>query len=169
LSISYKWTKKAVEAYKKKELAAIALMLKTEASLIANEELKIKVAVVIGSHLADSRNYFKQPHKLRQNLKEIYFWIKIIQETLHYGVEYETELHQVLDDFGHWQDLQVLETRIKHFRKDFLPKSFQEYESVKTLETDVKEKKENLLKATLNKTDRLLTKVEAAKKEKSEA
>jgi hypothetical protein len=59
----------------------------------------------------------------------------------------------------------VFEMKIKHFRKDYLPKTFSDYESTKMLEGVVKEKKEKLLKLALNKTRSLLRK--ALIKEKS--
>lgn len=167
LNTSRNWTIKAAKDYKKRELAAVALLLKTEKLPIENEELTTRIHAIIASHLAGSKKYFKQPHKLRQYLKGIYYWIKMIQEQLSVQIDYEKQLHQVLDDFGAWQDLQVFETRIKHFRKDFLPKSFAEYDSVKKLEADVLAKKQELLKAALNKTRHLIRKLESAKKEKS--
>jgi len=167
LNSSFNWTIKAAKEYKKKEITSVALLLKTETLPLANEETETKVHSLITSYLTGCKKYYKQPHRLRQYLKGIYYWIKMIQEQLSVQIAYEKQLHQVLDDFGVWQDLQVFETRIKHFRKDFLPKSFAEYESVKMLETEVLKRKQKLLKATLNKTSRLIKKIESAKKEKS--
>jgi CHAD domain-containing protein len=158
LPVAIKWTKKAVKQYKKKELEELALLLENESPVIDQEELKQKIAGIINTRLADCRNYFEKPHKLRQSLKEIYYWIMMIPASLFPPVEYEKELHDVLDDFGNWQNLSVFEAKIKHFRKDYLPKTFPEYESTKMLEAAVKEKKENLLKDTLNKTNSLLRK-----------
>ena len=158
LPVAIKWTKKAVRQYKKKELEEIALLLKNETLVIEQEGLKQKIAGIINIRLADCRNYFKKPHKIRQNLKTIYYWIMMIPEPLLPHIEYEKELHDVLDDFGNWQDLSVFEMKIKHFRKDYLPKTFPEYESTKMLEAVVKEKKEKLLKVALNKTRSLLRK-----------
>ncbi|HMK27915.1 MAG TPA: CHAD domain-containing protein [Chitinophagaceae bacterium] len=158
LPIAIKWTKKAVEKYKKKELEEIALLLKNESPVVEQEELKQKIAGIINTHLANCRNYFEKPHKLRQDLKEIYYWIMMIPGSLLPPVEYEKELHDVLDDFGNWQDLSVFEMKIKHFRKDYLPKTFPEYEETKMLQAAVKEKKEELLKVALNKTRSLLRK-----------
>ncbi len=166
LSVAYQWTKKAVLQYKKKELEETAILLESETQVIEQEELKHKIAGIINARFADSRNYYKKPHKLRQNLKEIYYWIKMIPESLFFGVEYEKELHDVLDDFGNWQNLTVFEIKLKHFRKDYLPKTFPEYDSTKMLEAAVKEKKENLLRLALNQTSSLLKKALATEKEK---
>lgn len=164
LSVAYKWTKKAVQQYKKKELAGVVLLLKDETQIMEQEELKNKIAGIINTRLADCRNYFKKPHKLRQYLKEIYYWIKMIPESLLFQVEYEKELQLLLDGFGSWQNLTVFEIKLKHFRKDYLPKIFPEYEATKMLEAGVKEKKERLLKLALNKTSSLLRKATATGK-----
>lgn len=166
LSVAHKWTKMAVQQYKKKELEEIALLLKTETQVIAQEELKQKIAGIINTHLVNCKNYFKKPHKLRQYLKEIYYWINMIPDSLLPRAEYEKELHDVLDDFGNWQNLTVFEIKLKHFRKDYLPKTFPEYDSTKMLEATVKEKKETLLKVALNKTSSLLNKALATENAK---
>lgn len=166
LSVAYLWTKRAVQQFKKKELEEIAMLLKTETQVIDKEELKQKLESIINTHLADCKNYFKKPHKLRQNLKKIYYWINMIPESLPIGIEYEKELHDVLDDFGNWQNLTVFEIKLKHFRKDYLPKTFPEYDSTKMLEAAVKEKKEKLLKVALNKTSNLLKIATTTEKEK---
>ena len=158
LSVACTWTKKAVRPYKKKELEAVALLLKNETPVIEQEELKYKMAGIINTRLVHCSNYYKQPHQLRQNLKEVYYWITMIPESLLPHVEYEKELHDVLDDFGNWQNLSVFAIRLKHFRKDFLPKTHPEYHSIKMLEAASVEKKEILLQLALNKTTSLLKK-----------
>ena len=159
LNTAQQWVKNAVTAHKKRELSAVALMLKTESIPFTTEELRVKAIRIIASHLAGCSAYFKQPHKLRQQLKEIYYWIKMAEEILAVRVDYEKKLHQLLDEFGKWQDIQVFETRIRHFRKDHLPRAFPEYESLKTLESVIKEKGEALLKTTLSKTRHLIKNV----------
>lgn len=156
LNTAQQWTTNAVRTYKKKELSAVALMLKTESIPLTNEELKLKAIRIIALQLSGCSAYFKQPHQLRQQFKEIYYWIKMAGEILAVRVDYEKKLHPLLDEFGEWQDMQVLETRTRHFRKDHLPRAFPEYESLKKLEAVIKEKGEALLKTTLNKTRHLI-------------
>ncbi len=166
LSVACTWTKKAVQHYKKKELAAIAALLKNETQVIEQKELKDKMAGIIHTCLVNCENYYKKPHKLRQNLKEIYYWIKMFPGSLLFPVEFENELQQLLDDFGNWQNLSVLEIRLKHFRKDYLPETTAEYDATKMLEAAIKEKKEKLLTLALNKTRSLLKKALVTEKEK---
>lgn len=166
LSVAHKWTKKAVLQYKRKELDEIALLLKTATQVNEPENLKNKIKGIINTHLSNCRKYYKKPHKLRQYLKEIYYWTKMIPASLLFPVEFEKELQQVLDDFGNWQNLTVFEIKLKHFRKDYLPKKFPEYVTTKIMEAGVKEKKEKLLIVALNKTGGLMKKAMAAEKEK---
>ena len=158
LSVASARTLKAVQQYKKKETDETGLLLKPEIKIPGDEALKIRIAVIIHTHLAACQHYFNKPHKLRQSLKEIYYWIKMIP-ALFLQFEYEKELHDLPDDFGNWQNLTVFEIKLKHFRKDYLPKVLPEYEATKMLGTAVKEKKEKLLKLALNKTSSLLKKV----------
>lgn len=166
LAVTYKWTKNEVGQYKKKELANLVLMIKNTISGIEENELKSKIAFIINSHLAGIKDLFKKPHKLRQQLKEIYYWIKMIPQALFNGFAYEKNLQQLLEDFGNWQNLVVFEIKLRHFRKDFLPKTFSEYGSIKLLEADIKEKKDKLLKISLSKTRRLLKQLAITEKEK---
>jgi len=158
LSTAHTRTKKAVQQYQKKETEEIAVLLKNETPVLATEELKQKIEGIIKTQLNNCGNFYNKPHKLRQQLKEIYYWIKMIPGSLFSRVEYEKELHDLLDDFGNWQNLTVFEIKLRHFRKDYLPKKFPEYEAAKMLETTVKEKKEKLLKVALDKTSSLLRK-----------
>jgi hypothetical protein len=52
--------------------------LKNEKRDIKQEELKQKIAGIINTRIADCRDHFNKPHKLRQSLKEIYYWIMIV-------------------------------------------------------------------------------------------
>jgi CHAD domain-containing protein len=167
LSFAQVSTRKAVRQYKIKELDEIALQLKKETKSLTPEGLKQKIADIINSHLANCNNYFNKPHKLRQHLKEIYYWIKMIPGDLLFTAAFEKELHDVLDDFGNWQNYSVFEIRLKHFRKDYLPKTFPEYWITRMLETSIKEKKEKLLKIAIQKTRSLLKKAAVTKKEKT--
>ncbi len=158
------WSKRALHQYRKKELTKTAFLLQLDEELQEKEQVIQKILLILHSHLADIKKYFRQPHKVRQHLKEIYYWINIIPDDPRLQAYHKKELHIILDDFGNWQDQEILLTIMKHFRKDYLPRSFPEYDSMKTLENIVKEKKESLLKTTIPKTRRLLKKISAAQK-----
>lgn len=166
LSVAIKWSRKEVKQYERKELDETAAFLKDNIKVFEFEELKNKIRIILNAKLYNSKNFYKKPHKLRQNLKEFYYWIKMIPETLLSPFRFEKELEQLLEDFGNWQNLTVIEIKLKHFRKDYLPKTFPEYYSTKMLEVLIKEKMESLLKSSLSKTKVLLRKVSALEKEK---
>lgn len=166
LSIAVKWTNISINEYKKKELAAIAILIKDEKSFHNQEEIKYKIIALINDSLEKSKNYFKQPHKLRQYLKEIYYWIRMLPVGSKVINEYEKELHHVLDDLGHWQDLAMLELKIKHYRKDYLPKAFSEYDSIKSLQETIQAKEKELLKSALMRIRKMVSKLQAMEKEK---
>ena len=166
LSVAQNWSKKAINNYKKKELDNLSIKIKDEMPVIEEDKLKNKIINIINTHLAGSTDLYKKPHKLRQQLKEIYYWIKMLPESIFNRYEYDKDLHQLLEDFGNWQNFIVFEIKLKHFRKDYLPKTFSEYESIKLLDADIKEKKERLLKDALYKTRILLKQVVITEKEK---
>ena len=166
LSVTHNWSKKAINNYKKKELGNLSLKIKDEMPVIEEDKLKNKIINIINTHLAGSTDLYKKPHKLRQQLKEIYYWIKMLPQSLFNRFEYEKDLHHLLEDYGNWQNFIVFEIKLKHFRKDYLSKTFSEYESIKFLENDIKEKKERLLKDAFYKTRKLLKQVAIAEKEK---
>ena len=71
----------------------------------------------------------------------------------------QTSCTILLDDLGNWQDNEILLTKVRHFRKDYLPKSFEETRSIKKLEEKVKTKKDAFRQSALGKTRRLLKKI----------
>jgi hypothetical protein len=75
---------------------------------------------------------------------------------------FEKELNKMLDDFGDWQNDEMLLAKVKHFRKDSLPSPLPEYETLKTFEKKIKEKKDKILKEVLQKTKRLPKEISAA-------
>lgn len=165
LSDARKWTRLEVKKYKRIELEETATFLKDNIKNFEPEDLKYKIKVIIVARLNYCRSLYKIPHKLRQNLKELYYWIKMIPESIFPPFTSEKELVQLLDDFGNWQNLTVIEIKLKHYRKDYLPKTFPEYYLIKMLEVMVKEKMEVLLKASIYNTKILLRKARSLEKE----
>ena len=75
------------------------------------------------------------------------------------NASFEKEINKMLDDFGNWQNDEILLMLIKHFRKDYLPVPIPEYDSFKTFEKKIEEKKERILKAVTHKTKQLPKKI----------
>ena len=163
------WTRKALYQFPKKELAKAALLFRQDPDLSTNEPILPRILSIIDEHFSELSKYLKQPHKVRQLLKEIFYWIHMLPPNDAILQSYHgKELHQLLDELGSWQDQEALLAKVKHFRKDYLPHPFPEYLSLKMLESKLKEKKEKLVSDLLQKTRRLLEKIPKPIPEKSD-
>lgn len=153
LKITKAWTNQEIHRYKNKELKKIAFLLKEEPELNNSIQLDQVIKTAIDEKIGVIRNCFKKPHLLRKNLKSIYYWLNLVSQSEKYQ---SPLLHNILDDLGSWQDHDVLLTRMKHFRKDYLPKSFHEHAALKELEKNIQKRKSNLLRSAINKTRKWL-------------
>ncbi len=161
------WANQEIHHYHKKELAKTALLLKQDSSLADNISFLKDLSVIIYNQLAKTRNHFRQPHLVRKNLKEVYYWISLFPDENIMASWHHKELHSILDDLGNWQDNEILDIRIKNFRKDYLPKPFEEYQLLKDFQNKIRDTKKILLKSANNKARRWMKKV--LQNEKSEA
>jgi CHAD domain-containing protein len=162
LQTKQSWSLDALKNYFKTELANLTLLLSHGADEPAKEWLIKKTIDAINNHLHQIKDYYKQPHKIRKLLKDVYYWLKMLPKNAVAEDSLEKKLEKMLDDFGNWQNDEMLLAKTKHFRKDNLPDSFGEYGSLKTLEQKVEERKEKLLKEVLTKTRQLPKKISSA-------
>jgi CHAD domain-containing protein len=163
LKKTYQWTDKASKTYAIKELNSIKILFKNgenKPNEIFDTDLMLNV---ISSQLKKSSSFYKQPHKLRQHLKRIYYWVKLLPESLAEKI-HEKELHALCDMLGEWQDLEIFGTRIRHFRKDILPGCYDESKDIKVVQADIKEKNAKKLSAALAKCRRLIKMTKTAEK-----
>lgn len=167
LKITRSWVNQEIHRYHKNELHKIALLLKQDNSLAADTDFSQSLYLVIKNHLSETKKHFRQPHFTRKKLKELYYWIALFNNENTLAQWHQKELHVVLDDLGNWQDNEILATRVRHFRKDYLPKPFKEYLLLKDFQNRIKEKKSLLLRSASSKTRGWMNKV--MNKEKSEA
>lgn len=159
LKITKAWTNQEIHRYKNKELKKIAFLLKQEPEFSNSIELEQIIKSAIDEKVGKIRTHFKKPHLLRKNLKSVYYWLNLIDQSEKYQPPL---LHNILDDLGSWQDHDVLLVRMKHFRKDYLPKSFDEHAVLKELEKNIQERKGNLLRSVINKTRKWLKAITTA-------
>jgi CHAD domain-containing protein len=152
------WANDEIHRYNAKELAKIALLLKQDAELNNDKTLADKILQLFEEKIIESSSYFKQPHKLRQHLKDIYYWEIFFSEEIKSKC-YFKNLHKILDDLGNWQDRELFSIRMKHFRKDYLPKQFEEYEILKKFEKTLAEEKKLQLKTGISDTRKWLLKI----------
>lgn len=132
------WANQAIHRYRNKELPRVHFLLKQEAATLPCEE---RCKTHIRSMTQELPARIKRLHQLRKALKTIYYWILLLEDNAPCQPE---ALHHLLDDLGLWQDLEVLYVRMKHFRKDFLPQSLEEYADLVKLEEALSEKKKFL-------------------------
>jgi CHAD domain-containing protein len=83
-------------------------------------------------------------------LKNIFYWVSICPKDLLLNSSQIKKLKKSLDHLGDWQDHQMLYRKIKHFRKDFIPDSREEYLLLKELEKSI----ENEMETKLQKADK---------------
>ncbi len=159
LRINQRWSQKAIKNYPKKEFVRIEYVLKKDTGLSEKEWIEKTIDCII-THLQQIKKYYKQPHQIRKILKDIYYWLKMLPEgAVDAASSFEKEINKILDDFGNWQNDEILTRLIKHYQKDYLPEEIPEYDSFKTFEKKIDEKKEKILKVALHKTKRLRKKI----------
>jgi len=156
LKITGAWSNTAVHQYQHKKLSRFARLLKEEPIPGYSEKIKS----CIDKQTADLPAHFKKPHQLRKILKPVYYWLNLLPGTQAYQPGL---LHSILDDLGNWQDLEVLAIRLKHYRKDYLPAPFEEYQALKRSGNIIEEKKSILIKAAIIKTKQWLKEIDRHK------
>lgn len=143
------WANQEIHRYHAKEPARVALLLKEEGSA-PGDTFTLPVENLIRQQLEGIKKHWKQPHLVRKRLKEIYYWIPVLPEDS-VAAWHPKELHAILDDLGNWQDLEILDQRMRHFRKDYLPESFEETGLLKDFQIHIREQKDLLFTASIKK------------------
>lgn len=143
------WVQHALNQYDDKELAGISQRLEEQVKQADKQKLLDKTGHVLNKefkklkHLA--RHFHSQPHPMRKMLKNIYYWISIYPNDFLINGNQLQKLKKSLDWLGYWQDHAMLHRKIKHFRKDFVPASKQEYLILKQLEKSMEKKMQTKL------------------------
>jgi len=160
------WTSVAVRQYDENEIGRIKVLLKSEETHLTNEVTLQKAMTIITSQLLEARQLLKLPHQLRQHLKKIFYWVRMLPGGLPV-IFHEKELHEITDDLGIWQDNEIFLARLRHFKKDFLPKTYDEYGQLRILTLEIRNVNKLLLSKALRKTRKLLKTVALNEKEKA--
>ena len=143
------WVQNALSKYDDTELSRLTRQLGLHLKESNKEELLKEINIIftkenkkltrLVKHLAD------QPHEIRKMLKNIFYWIAICPKDFLLNSSQVSKLKKALDQLGDWQDHEMLHSKIKHFRKDFVPASREEYLQLKDLEKDIERKMELML------------------------
>jgi len=149
LQLTEEKTAAAIKKFNPRELHLIGENIYTRLSNESPDAISAKITDVLNRKLIVIIELFKksddQPHALRKELKELYYWLTIMPGAVLFSVSQIKKLDKILDLLGSWQDHQVLLTRTKHFRKDFIAKKTEEHTSYKKLAKHLEAKSEKLL------------------------
>lgn len=144
------WVQNALSKYDEKELTGLALQLEQQLKETNKEKLMDSAGIILNKEIKKLKRLTKhlasQPHEVRKMLKNIFYWISIYPQNILTDSSHVKKLKKPLDLLGDWQDHEVLHRKIKHFRKDFVPASKEEYLLLKELEKNIEDKMEGLLK-----------------------
>ncbi len=149
------WVKNALKEYDEKELKDITLQLEQNLKGTARQELLDKSRNVVNKKLKEAKRLTidldRHPHLVRKLFKDIFYWTSLSPKDISLNSDELNKIKRALDYLGDWQDHEMLHKKIKHFRKDFLPGSKEEYTLLKDLEDYIEAKKKKILgKAKVN-------------------
>lgn len=143
------WAQNAFNIYDEKELADLTRELQQYVKEKNTRELWDKTELILDKEFKKlkrlAKHFSSQPHEIRKMLKNIFYWISICPKDFLISAAELKKLKKSLDLLGDWQDHEMLYRKIKHFRKDFIPDSREEYLLLKELEKNIESKMETKL------------------------
>lgn len=142
------WTRAGIQHFKITELHKAGRLLEQKIEHTDPLFLNSTIMEQVTGQIPLVQHWFHKPHQLRKKLKTIYYWLQIVKPE---SAE-TTSLHEILDNLGDWQDLGIMETRVKHFRQELLPGVFDEKSYLKEMEKEIEIRKKVLLKSAISKT-----------------
>lgn len=138
------WAQNALNKYDSKELIALTGEIEQRFKEADQQKLLDKTGTILEKEIKklkrDVKHFSHQPHEMRKTLKNVFYWISICPKELLINDGQLKKLKKSLDLLGDWQDHEMLYQKIKHFRKDFVPGSREEYLLLKELEKNIEDK-----------------------------
>lgn len=163
-SLARKWAKKDAINFKEEKVEPLGKRLNITMTGAEISEKIIELSTVkIKKAKQLSKQFEKNAHKIRKQLKDIYYWIRILpKETGENFIDLKA-LDNMLSYLGSWQDCFVLRNKIKQYLTD-LPKQNKERRSLKMVEKKLvsvqKQKLDNAIKkwekVSIKKADQLV-------------
>lgn len=143
------WVKNALKEYDEKELKDITLQLEQNLKGTARQDLLDKSRTVVNKKLKEAGRLTidldRHPHLVRKLFKDIFYWTSLSPKDISSDSDELNKIKKTLGYLGDWQDHEMLHKKIKHFRKDFLPDSKEEYTLLKELEDHIESAKKKIL------------------------
>lgn len=133
----------AIREYDDEELRNLTQKIKPDLVILTDDVIIKNIEELIKLHLKKINQQTKkidsQAHDARKLLKDIYYWIGIYPGAIFFTEEQKRKLDKILDGLGNWQDQEVVLTKVKHFRQDFVAKKTDEFNDLKQLESFINE------------------------------
>jgi len=149
LQRTQRWVQHALIKYDESELTQLTRQLGLHLKETNRQELLKEINIIVDKENKKLARLVKhlavQPHDIRKMLKNVFYWINICPKDFLFNSTQVNKLKKSLDQLGDWQDHEMLHSKIKHFRKDFVPTSREEYQQLKDLEKDIERKMELML------------------------
>ncbi|MGZ8550376.1 MAG: CHAD domain-containing protein [Chitinophagaceae bacterium] len=144
-----RWVQDALKDYDAKELTELTMQSAQNLEGTNRQDLLDKVRIIIDKKLRVARrltNHLdRHPHTVRKLYKNIFYWATTQPKDILLNSGELKKIKRALEYLGDWQDHEMLRRKIKHFRKDFLPGSKEEYTLLKNLEDQIEAKKKKML------------------------
>lgn len=147
LKSSYSWSRSCIRNFRTSPLNSLTNIIRDEIRKTDVVNPPEKIGRIIKKEMEWVHRSVHKPHLLRKKLKNLYYWMTILDEK----DSRQQQLMAILDDLGRWQDYEILLKRMKHFRKDFLPAPLPEHSDIRETEKNIVLKKKKLLHS-VNKT-----------------
>lgn len=145
--LSRHWAIQAAILFDEKKTASLRQFFYSTFPAITDVELiaKIKEATTEKINKAQvlAAHFPKNAHEIRKLFKDIFYWMSSYppDELISYiSVE---SMDKMLDSLGKWQDLSILKSKIKGFKKEWLVKNEEEYDWLASLTELLSKKQEH--------------------------
>lgn len=155
LSIVRNWLGKAVKDYDEKKFELLTGFVQSSLSGYTNEALEKKIGELVENKFSEAGkltdHFKKNAHRIRKLLKDIYYWLKTCPANPVFDEAQMKQFDKALENLGSWQDLFVLEKKLKHLRKEYLLKRSGEFSAASEFEKFLKKEKDDLLSSAEKK------------------
>lgn len=150
-SLMRKWVKQDTLRYDEQQLNGLTQKLTLS---FTNEELIGKITDLSGAKIKKARqqgrHFQKKAHKIRKELKDAYYWLRICPPEIVENIIAVKELDKMLGFLGKWQDHFILKKKIDRYLKDFVTHADEE-EALKNLQTSLTDSQDKLLQKAKDK------------------
>jgi len=145
---TWTWVQNALENYDEKDLAELSRQIEEDLKNKEKEELLQKIRDIVDKELNKAKRFAdhlsRQAHLVRKHFKDIFYWASLLPRDILEPDQLKS-IKKSLEQLGDWQDHEMLQRKVKHFRKDFVPDAREEHPLLKDLEKTIADKKEKIL------------------------